>query len=556
MNKKLSLLSCMLVLCGVPHVALAAPADRVPVDYSGVQLRQMQEQIERERIERQMQEQREKSRERVEDRQQKPSGQAGTARFVLKAVETDASQILPPEKRDEVVAPYVGKEVSLDDLYEIVEKINRYYKDNGWITCCAYLPPQTIHDGHVRIAVIEGKTGQVTVTGNRHTRDSYVKGRLGIRPGSIENTKSLDRRIHQAVATDDLSLTVTLKAGKEPKTTDYEIVVLEPKNQSFMLYADGAGNESTGRWRAGAFYSNRSLFKIRDHLNLGYLHAKGMDSFSAGYSVPLGYKGTRLALDYNTNSSKVVKGAYHDQGIPVKGHAYSFTATLTHPLHVTEKVKVEALLSGNYQHSVTDIAGARIVSDTFKDVTAGVAVTHYGGKWGLYQKHSVTFGNWDNDAITQNTAGASSHYTLYNFMGLYQYGGQAGQLFNLRTSAQWSGGSDLRSSRQFYLGGSYSVRGYEENVISGNGGFCVSAEYAVPVTKDRVLSLYEFVDYGSLFGEDKPRNHTLLGVGAGIRARFKNTAYLDLAVGFPLKRKLDGDRAGRSRIHLSANVTF
>ena len=87
-------------------------------------------------------------------------------------------------------------------------------------------------------------------------------------------------------------------------------------------------------------------------------------------------------------------------------------------------------------------------------------------------------------------------------------------------------------------------------------GFCVSPEYAVPVTKDRVLSLYEFVDYGSLFGEDKPRNHTLLGVGAGIRARFKNTAYLDLAVGFPLKRKLDGDRAGRSRIHLSANVTF
>ena len=43
MNKKLSLLSCMLVLCGVPHVALAAPADRVPVDYSGVQLRQIEE---------------------------------------------------------------------------------------------------------------------------------------------------------------------------------------------------------------------------------------------------------------------------------------------------------------------------------------------------------------------------------------------------------------------------------------------------------------------------------------------------------------------------------
>ena len=560
MNKKLSVFFSLFVLCGVPCVALAAPPV-LPVppagrDDPGVQLRQMQEQIERERIERQMQEQREKQKENIEDRQQKPSGQEGKVQFVLKAVETDASQILPPAKKDEIVAPYVAKSVTLDDLYEIVEKINNYYKENGWITCCAYLPPQTIHDGQVRIAVIEGKTGEVTVTGNRHTRASYIKGRLGIRPGGIENTKTLDRRIQRAVATDDLALNVTLKAGREPKTTDYEIVVAEPKNQGVTLYVDGAGNESTGRWRAGAFYSNRSLFKIRDRLNLGYLHSKGMDSFSAGYSVPLGHNGARFALDYSTNSTEAVKGIYHDQGIPVKGHASSVMATLTQPLYVSEKVKVEALLSGNYQHSVTDIAGAQLINDTFKDITAGLAVTNYGKQWALYQKHSVMFGNWNNDAITTATAGSSSHYTIYNFLGLYQYAGKAGQLFNFRASAQWSGGGNLRPSRQFFLGGVYSVRGYEENVIGGDSGFCVSAEYAVPVTKDRAVSLYEFVDYGSLFGEDKPRNHTLLSVGAGVRARFKKTAYLDLAVGFPLKRRLDGDRAGRTRIHLTASVTF
>ncbi len=558
MKKKLSVLSSILLLCSVPCVTLAAPPELPPHrDDPGVQLRQMQEQIERERIEQQIREQREKAKEHVEDQQQKPSGQAGTVQFVLKSVETDDSRVLPPEKKDEIVAPYMGKNVTLDDLYAITEKINRFYKDNGWITCCAYLPPQTIRDGHVRIAIIEGKTGEVTVTGNRHTRDSYVKSRLGIHPGSIENTKSLDRRIQRAVATDDLSLTVTLKAGKEPKTTDYEIVVLEPKNQGFILYADGAGNESTGRWRAGAFYSNRSLFKIRDHLDLGYLHSKGMDSFSTGYSVPVGYHGTRFALDYNTNSTEVVKGVYHDQGIPVEGHASSLVATLTHPLHVTNKAKVEALLSAGYQHSVTDIAKAQIVNDKFKDITAGIAVTNYGKQWALYQKHSVMFGHWENDGISDAVAGSSSHYTIYNFLGLYQYAGRAGQMLNLRSSVQWSGGSDLRPSRQFFLGGSYSVRGYEENTVGGNGGFCVSAEYAVPVTKDRAVSLYEFVDYGSLFGDDKPRHHTLLGVGAGIRARFKKTAYLDLAAGFPLKRKLDGgEKAGRTRVHLSANVTF
>ncbi len=554
MNKSVLRIALVFALCSVSGIILAAPAPAA-ID-PGVQLRQMQEQMERERIERQMQEQRNKQKENIEDRQQRPSGQKGAVRFVLSSVVTDESQILLPEIRDEIVSPYIGKEVTLDDLYEIVEKINKYYQENGWITCCAYLPPQTIHAGKVRISILEGKTGDVIVTGNRHTRASYIKGRLGIRPGGIENTKSLDRRIQRATATDDISLSVTLKAGKEPKTTDYEIFVQEPKNQAFMLYADGAGNESTGRWRQGIFYSNRSLFKRRDHLNLGYLRSKGMDSFSAGYSVPLDHNGTRFALDYNTNSTEVVKGIYYNQGIPVEGRASSVTATLTHPLHVTDKAKVEALLSANYQHSRTDIAGARIIDDTFKDVTAGIAVTNYGKKWALFQKHAFTFGNWHNDAITTNTAGTSAHYTIYNFLGLYQYAGKAGQLFSFRSNVQWSGSTGLRPSRQFFLGGVYSVRGYEENVIGGNSGFSVSAEYAVPVTKDRSVSLYEFVDYGSLFGDEKPIYHTLLGMGAGVRVRYKKTAYLDMAVGWPLKRKLDGSKAGKARLHLSANITF
>ena len=59
MNRKLSVFFSLLVLCSAPCITLAAPLANVD---SGVQLRQMQEQIERERIEQQMQEQREKKR--------------------------------------------------------------------------------------------------------------------------------------------------------------------------------------------------------------------------------------------------------------------------------------------------------------------------------------------------------------------------------------------------------------------------------------------------------------------------------------------------------------
>ena len=121
MKKSILKIAFCFALCSFSCVTLAAPA-LTNTDYSGVQLRQMQEQMERERIERQMQEHREKQKESIEDQQQKPSGQKGAVRFALHSVEIDESQILLPEKRNEIVAPYIGREVTLDDLYEIVKK--------------------------------------------------------------------------------------------------------------------------------------------------------------------------------------------------------------------------------------------------------------------------------------------------------------------------------------------------------------------------------------------------------------------------------------------------
>ena len=56
MKKNILKIALVFALCNVPCIMLAAPTPAA-ID-PGVQLRQMQEQIERERVERQMQEQR------------------------------------------------------------------------------------------------------------------------------------------------------------------------------------------------------------------------------------------------------------------------------------------------------------------------------------------------------------------------------------------------------------------------------------------------------------------------------------------------------------------
>lgn len=558
---KAGLLSSVLALglwIGPTCVEAATPNEVAPFTggSAGRQLQDIQEQLERARVEQDMAEHREKEKAGVEDNQAKPADQKGSVRFTLNEVNVDASEVLPTEKRDSIIRPYLGKECTLDDLYKIVEEINTYYAEKQYLTCRAYLPPQTIHNGVVRIALIEGKNGNITLEGNRHTNSGYILDRVPMEKGKVESMEGLTERLRRFNGTNDVQLHISLKAGTELGTTDYVISVREPQNSSFTLYADNAGNFTTGEFREGLFYTNRSLLGNRDALSLGYLRSKGLNSFNAGYSVPMGRSGTRMALSYSTNGTEVIDGQYHDWEIPVKGHASSYGVTLTQPLVVKDTMKVEASFGWQKMHSVTDIMDIRLIEDDFTDYTAGISATHYGKGRAFYHRHSFTHGTWDNGAPTTRINKPSADYNIYNLNLIYQQGAQHGQLFTARSNLQYSFTKDLRPSKQFYLGGIYSVRGYKENTVGGDNGATISLEYSVPVTNNKALSLYGFFDYGTLWGDNLAEHHTLCGTGLGLRARVRNFN-VDLCVGIPLKRELDGyEKASKTRIHLNVSLQF
>ena len=518
----------------------------------GRELRDTQERIEQERVLQDFEEQRQRGATGIEDGRQEEKRETPAVKFVLQGVETDSSDILPREVAHEAAAPYIGREITIEDLYKIVGAINAWYSQNHYLTCRAYLPPQTIHEGRVRIALFEGRNGVLAVEGNRTTKESYITDRLGIRQGRIENMKELDQRLQWFNGTNDVSLRIVLQAGAEPGTTDYVIKAAEPRRDIWTLYADRAGNETTGAWREGLFYTNRSLFGHRERLSLGYIRAKGLDSFSAGYSFVLGRSGTRLSLDYSTNATKVIGGLYVDWDIPVKGHAYSYGLTLTQPLAASSAVKSEASLSVVRSRSRTDIADLPLVADTFSDVTLGLARTNYGKGWAFYRRHAVTFGKWDSDSEYQ--VRDSKHYFFYHLNSIYQRAAQHGQIFTARVSGQWSATKDLRPSRQFFLGGVNSIRGYPENELGSDSGLLGSVEYAVPIC--RGVSLYGFFDAGTLWGLELLHHRTLMGTGIGFRAKLGKECSLDVAVGFPLEREVNNEKVDGSRIHMSMTASF
>lgn len=517
------------------------------------QLNRDREEMERHRVWEQIREQEDNRKAEVEDDREKGEQAESNMTFELTKVVFDQSEILTQEELSAITADYIGKSVTLKDLYAITERVNQLYAEKGYLTCRAFLTEQRIVNGVVKITLLEGRTGKVTVTGNKHTRESFIRNSFPLKEGEISNTQQLNRRLQLFNRTSDAPLRLVMKAGEKPGTTDYELIIYEPNNQSVTLYTDNNGSEVSGRWRGGIFYRYRSLTGRRDALNLTYLHGKGLNAFSVGYSMPLNHRGMKLDFDYSTNANETIKGDLKPLG--VKGHASAFNLTWRLPFTVDAFRRYETGLQYTHQKSTTDL-GTKLderfvwTDDKIHRVTPYVSFLHNGRDSVLYHKHSVAFAHRKDAYNEKNNA------TIYQLNLIYQKRFGGGQILQSRIDAQYSNSQNLSSSDRFYIGGANSVRGYEESFLGGERGFSASLEYQLPLDKQSNFMLLAFVDGGKVSGSTViDGDDKLLSTGVGVTASIKNFS-ASLTVGFPLKKHFESQDTDSCRTHFQASLTF
>ena len=517
---------------------------------AGAQMERDRRAIERERIMEQIAEDEAAKKNKVEQGEKPAAEEAGAElSFALQQVIWNPSEILTKDQIQAVTASYIGKQVTLKDLREMADKITNIYRDKGYMTCGAVLPPQRIHDGVVEIRLIEGKTGTVNLTGNRYTKTGYIMNRINLKPGEIANTEKLNRDLRWFQGTNDVQLRVVMKPGAEEGTTDYDIMAFEPQNQSVTLYTDNDGYESSGRWRAGIFYNMKSVSGHRDSLRAHFIGSRGTKAWSLGYSVPISRKGMRLELDYSGNKTKVVKGELEPLGVEGKSNSYSLTWRA--PFHVTEKSRHEAGLQYVHQKSETDLGHGQVqwVDDRIQRVIPYVSFTHYGKDSVLYHKHSFVW------ARRRDIDGESDTGKLYRLSGFWQKRNTNGQFWQARLDAQLGSGDNLAASDRFFIGGVNSVRGYEEGFIGDSRGLSVGLEYHIPVDKEKRIFVYPFFDWGTVGGYAAPEHNKLMSAGLGIEARYKHL-YGTLTVGFPFKKDFYDDKVSSARVDFSLSAAF
>ncbi len=96
-----------------------------------------------------------------------------------------------PERLQKLEAEFLGRDISLRELYQIANRITQLYRQDGYVLSQALVPEQTIRDGVARIQVIEGFVERVDFTGAPQEQLNRLKGFgdkiAGLRPLSMHS---------------------------------------------------------------------------------------------------------------------------------------------------------------------------------------------------------------------------------------------------------------------------------------------------------------------------------------------------------------------------------
>ncbi|HET9642005.1 MAG TPA: ShlB/FhaC/HecB family hemolysin secretion/activation protein [Burkholderiaceae bacterium] len=509
---------------------------------------------------------------------QAPPAQVEVTRF-----EVVGNTLLPASKVDAVLAPFKGPQ-SADDLKRAALALQEHYARAGYGGVVAYLSPQAVSGGVVRIDVLEGRLSRVVVNGNRHFSEANIRRSLpSLVPGSTPRVDLADAQIRLANENPAKQIQVLLQPGSGTGEVEARVRVTEEPVQRFSFGIDNRGNDRTGNLRASLGWQHADIGG-RDHVLSAQAQASpdepsAVKVLSLAYRVPL--YAARTAIDAYAAYSNVKPGATPtlagDLQFNGRGRLFGVRATrylqrlagFDQRLSVgldqrayDNQCSIVGLPAGACGPAGESVSVQPVSIDYMLQRGVGLPLSL---DLGLAHNLQIGGGHASDSRFQAVRPGATPRFSVLHASASAGVALVNGLQANVRFSGQFASGG-LVPGEQFGIGGMTSVRGYEERELAGDHGAFTSVELTSPDLGKRAgfgqghLHLLAFADGGWIrnrLGTPCLDNHvectiSSLGVGARLSLdRWQAQAYL----ANPTKSSLLTRRA-HTKVHLALGVSF
>lgn len=486
--------------------------------------------------------------------------------FLVRKIVIRGITLLKEDEAQKMVAPYEGQPQTLENLDRLVAKITAFYREQGYLTTEAFLPPQEVKDGVLIIQVQEGSVGTISMEGNRFYRVRVIGRNLRQKPGERLNFRVLEKDLNQINRfADGYKVKAFLSAGDKPGESNIKLKVAERQPFQISPTFDNQGRYFVGLYRLGVEARDDSLFRSGDRLYARWIGAEGTRVAIGSYSVPLNRFGTELGGTFAYSHVNVKLPIENPPEIT--GNSYNAGISLTQPLGRKRQWQLDG--GFNWQRVNNFFEGEQTNSDEVHSLQLGLNFDHY-DRWGR------TFNRLQNTVAFRGAGTDNSFWKIENFFNRLIILPK-NNLIILKSYAQWTPDA-LPSVQQFQIGGENSVRGFTEGVLIGDRGYNLGVEYRFPLpglkyvskwASDRVQGAL-FYDIGQVWKDSSnpfydPKTATLSkatllqGVGFGFRTQLNRFLQGFVDVGFGLGDRKDIEperRQPTARVHFGVRSDF
>lgn len=485
---------------------------------------------------------------------------AGKQAFRVGAILIDGAEQLDQAVFAEAIEPMIGRELSRDDLASLTQQIADIARDNGYVFASAYIPPQQMELGVLRITLDTGMIDEVRIIGSDNEEIRELLARL---VGRNVTRDFVERQIFLANDIPKIRVGKTAFVREDGKRI-LQVNVREVKN-SQRLSADNYGSNSFGPVRARLGFEFRGLLDDADIARVAVrtvpAEPKEILSASASYETSIGTSGTRVGI---AASASDTEPGGRREGSGIKGDSQYVRVYATHPLARSADASLWLTTDATYLSIEQTQLGTLLQQDNQVTFSVGLSsnIALWGGRLrsgaeltqGVDMFGATRFGDplasrGDGDAVF--TTG--QFYTNWT--------GKLAKNLSLRVAVNGQLASrPLLAAQELSLGGVYSARGYDFSERSGDEGVIGLVELRHDFNDaisflDR-MQLYAFLDGGHVGNlRDGFGSGTLLSAGGGVRAS-AGVVDFELESAFPITEdRFDSDDKS-PKFNLQVGINF
>ncbi len=399
-----------------------------------------------------------------------------------------------------------GKVANLKEINKCVQKLEEEYRSNGYILARV----SDVHmeqDGTLKVAVNEGVVEGFKVKGNIKTKDYVITREMKLKKGEPFNAKAARRsmqRVYNLGYFEDVN--IKLNPGREPNGVEVEISVVEMNTGTFGIGAGysnadgfvgmisigdknfrGTGDKINIRWEFGG----------EDNKNYDFSYTRPwIDSKETSATLNL-YDITNEYADYDTNGDEIARYDKKRRGQELTFSRKTNNEFISNYITIKNRDDIYKGEADGYEGDTDQYYEEKFNnSGKYKNWMPSTAAERRKENFG--STRSLTFGRvYDSrDNIYDPHEGKRIGYSVEWAGGLggdfdftkwtadwryyYRAGGESVWALNL--GAGYASGS-MPLSQRFTMGGSDTLRGYEDDQFRGNSMLKATLEYRFPIVK-------------------------------------------------------------------------